>query len=346
MARYHVNPKTGRPNLCNAKTPERCDYYNGETNTEAPHFATKTEARAYVEKVMEKEFGTAKSISKNKTTQVKSEKDPYEKLKNLSFEKQVKLIKDNELSFDQLKALAEHSPELTDEIIFNRVINKRRIPSDVADIAIKTGSNMTKEILAQEDSLKRSQVIELGKSENRNIRASIAASHNLFKDDITMKNLIYDSDKYVAKTAWETFEKEMSQSDYIYKIVYTSSNPDIRVIAAQSQHLPIYAQAALSNDSSKAVKLALTSNPFKDYKIEENLAADRDPDVRASVAKKSTSADILDRLAFDINEKTMNNALNNKYISDKTLHNVKNEPSVPKKYRDLASEKLLLGEHQ
>lgn len=345
MAKYHVNPATGKPNLCNAETPETCAYYNGETGKEAPHFTTKTEARAYVEKVMEREFGTAKSVSKNKTTQVKSEKDPYEKLKNLSFEEQSKLIKNDGLSFDELRALAEQSPELTDEIIFNRVMNGRRIPSHVADIAIKTGSNEAKELLAQEDSLKRSQVIELGKSENRNIRASIAA-HNLFKDDITMKNLIYDSDKYVAKIAWETFEKEMSESDYIYKVVYTSSNPDIRAIAAQSQYLPVYAQAALSNDSSKAVKLALTSNPFKDYKIEQNLAADKDPDVRASVAEKSTSAAILDRLAFDVNEKTMNNALNNKYISGRTLHNVKNEPSVPKKYRDLAREKLLLGGHQ
>lgn len=48
--RYHINPKTGRPNICRAQTPERCEYaQNGEV---PEHYDTKEEARAGYEKSM------------------------------------------------------------------------------------------------------------------------------------------------------------------------------------------------------------------------------------------------------------------------------------------------------
>lgn len=73
MVRYCINPETGRPNLCTAKTPKKCDYYNGDTNTEAPHFANKTEARSYVEQEMTKEYGDLGSLTKS------NNKDQYKK---------------------------------------------------------------------------------------------------------------------------------------------------------------------------------------------------------------------------------------------------------------------------
>lgn len=44
MARYHINPETGRPNICRAKTPDACKYAkDGES---VPHYDSKEEARA------------------------------------------------------------------------------------------------------------------------------------------------------------------------------------------------------------------------------------------------------------------------------------------------------------
>lgn len=68
MSRYHVNPETGRPNLCRAQTPEACLYYNSETGVEAPHFESKEEARSYAEGEMNKELGETKSLSKKSVT--------------------------------------------------------------------------------------------------------------------------------------------------------------------------------------------------------------------------------------------------------------------------------------
>lgn len=53
MARYHINPETGNPNICRAKTPESCRYSTEDTVAE--HFDSKDEARAAYEKQMEQE---------------------------------------------------------------------------------------------------------------------------------------------------------------------------------------------------------------------------------------------------------------------------------------------------
>lgn len=91
MTLYHVNPETGRPNICRAKTPEGCLYYNAETGVEAPHFNSKEEARAYVEGEMNKELGETKSLSKKETSE-KPEKINYNLMKK--FEKLEKEYED------------------------------------------------------------------------------------------------------------------------------------------------------------------------------------------------------------------------------------------------------------
>ena len=53
MAKYHINPETGNPNICRAKTPERCIYSTEDTVAE--HFDSKDEARSAYEKQMEQE---------------------------------------------------------------------------------------------------------------------------------------------------------------------------------------------------------------------------------------------------------------------------------------------------
>lgn len=60
MARYHINPKTGRPNICRAQTPERCEYAKDGQIPE--HYDTKNDAlKAYVDSMNDKIVGTYSS---------------------------------------------------------------------------------------------------------------------------------------------------------------------------------------------------------------------------------------------------------------------------------------------
>lgn len=60
MSKYHINPETGRPNICRAKTPERCLYViNGVT---PEHYSSKEEAYKGFEFINSSE--TLVSISK------------------------------------------------------------------------------------------------------------------------------------------------------------------------------------------------------------------------------------------------------------------------------------------
>lgn len=64
MTRYHINTNTGSPNICRAKTPESCLYYDKEAQAEAPHFDSKQEARAFVEKILSQSIGTTTTVTK------------------------------------------------------------------------------------------------------------------------------------------------------------------------------------------------------------------------------------------------------------------------------------------
>lgn len=77
--KYHINPETGRPNQCEAKTPETCLYYNVEEGVEAPHFRTKTEARAHVEKTMAEIYGGNAKKTISKSSQNKNTTQPLQK---------------------------------------------------------------------------------------------------------------------------------------------------------------------------------------------------------------------------------------------------------------------------
>lgn len=60
MTRYHVNPETNRPNICNAKI--RCDF--AVDGQEPPHFDNKADAKAYAEKSLTEEHGATKAVKK------------------------------------------------------------------------------------------------------------------------------------------------------------------------------------------------------------------------------------------------------------------------------------------
>ena len=63
--RYHINPKTGRPNICHAKTPERCIYAKDGQIPE--HYDTKEDAREAYAKSMASEILPTASASSGGT---------------------------------------------------------------------------------------------------------------------------------------------------------------------------------------------------------------------------------------------------------------------------------------
>lgn len=74
MTRYHVNPETGRPNICRAKI--RCDF--AVDGQEPPHFESKADAKVYAEKILKEEHGATATLSKKKAdkgSSVGSKKD-------------------------------------------------------------------------------------------------------------------------------------------------------------------------------------------------------------------------------------------------------------------------------
>lgn len=54
--KYHINPQTGKPNQCRAKSPQSCKFYNAESDTPAPHFDSKEQAQKAYESQRESDM--------------------------------------------------------------------------------------------------------------------------------------------------------------------------------------------------------------------------------------------------------------------------------------------------
>lgn len=106
---YHINIKTGRPNQCKASSPEKCPYFDKETNTPAPHFDNKPDARKYIEKELNKEYKNTQSLSKKVLKNSSSKKK--DKLKYIEADKIMK--KENEV-LEKIKGSGEDFVEFDD----------------------------------------------------------------------------------------------------------------------------------------------------------------------------------------------------------------------------------------
>lgn len=62
MIKYHINPKTGRPNLCNPEKTGVCKY--AENGENPPHYDNKADAKAAYEITAKEEFGATTTLSK------------------------------------------------------------------------------------------------------------------------------------------------------------------------------------------------------------------------------------------------------------------------------------------
>lgn len=72
--KYHISPKTGRPNLCKAEVMD-CPVgpaFDGEVAGNLPHFETKEEARAYVETKNREKYGDFSTVKKQSQEPVKA----------------------------------------------------------------------------------------------------------------------------------------------------------------------------------------------------------------------------------------------------------------------------------
>lgn len=65
MAKYHINPKTGRPNLCNPEKTSVCAYAKDGENP--PHYENKEDAKIAYEETGKKEFGATSTLKSKKS---------------------------------------------------------------------------------------------------------------------------------------------------------------------------------------------------------------------------------------------------------------------------------------
>ena len=118
MTRYHINTNTGSPNICRAKTPESCLYYDKEAQVEAPHFESKPEARAFIEKSLSQSIGTTTTVTKkNIGDAVLPPSEKVVKIKNL-----ISLVESGniEVNVDNLKDIGSvFKGELIDRLGFD-----------------------------------------------------------------------------------------------------------------------------------------------------------------------------------------------------------------------------------
>lgn len=98
--RYHVNPETGRANICRAEI--KCDF--SVDGIEPPHYKTKDEAKKGAEKNFEKEYdGTTKALKKNDSKAFKNKRQAaIRKAKKESVDPNVQ--RENELKDIEAKA--------------------------------------------------------------------------------------------------------------------------------------------------------------------------------------------------------------------------------------------------
>lgn len=83
---YHINPETGRPNICRASIRE-CRY-----GPSSQHFESKQEATSFAEKSLTEEFGTVKTLTKMSESSQTSTKDT-----SVSLEKQLGVLSKEKL---------------------------------------------------------------------------------------------------------------------------------------------------------------------------------------------------------------------------------------------------------
>lgn len=169
--KYHINPETMRPNICRAKRPEACPYYDEETGTPAPHFDDKPTARKYVEKVMSEEEGDLKTLQREEKINYSFMKK-FEELEE-EFEEFPKKFMNNDLRRsgkqillypeekeekveDVMKVLGEDFPELTDyDVLRDATLRKfttrravsRQIPSLITAITTPKEAEVPEEEL-------------------------------------------------------------------------------------------------------------------------------------------------------------------------------------------------------
>lgn len=72
MAKYHINPETGRPNICNPEKTSICKYTVDGKQPE--HYQSKDDAKNAYEKIGKKEFGATSTLQKKSGIVFKTKK--------------------------------------------------------------------------------------------------------------------------------------------------------------------------------------------------------------------------------------------------------------------------------
>lgn len=288
MIKYHIDPETGIPNICNAKSPESCLYFNNKTGEEAPHFLTKEDARSYVEELMNKRFPKTNTLSKNskpsKTTLKENQLTNYSTIE-LDEDKQynnktINFIKD----IDNLISKEKITQQEGMDKILNKIHNLKPTKENIS-------YKEAKEILTLYTVISDAKIkqwknnMQKGnfKNENNGLdlrKISIEIEKNK-KTLIENQSLNEDTQKYIAKT--------LTKDEYVTIAINPNAHPSLKA----------YTQKKIveSENINDKVKLIYSGNSYPI--IDRVLATDKSYDVRNVLAKVTTDKTILEKLSKD-----------------------------------------------
>lgn len=221
---YHINPETGRVNICRA-TKQKCPY-GGETGQEN-HFSTKEEAKHHNEKILSEIYSNTTSLRKTKNSKNRSNADSNAKtykrktIPTMNQEQAAKLTAEmyqefadlqKQLTKDEQRALHFYSGNGAEKI--NNLLRETATEKEMSKISKQTGYEIAKEITPILDNLMK----EHDRGENKEpkkLYRYIEIPENTNIDEYIQENF-ENTDEYTDKAFISTTEDPEHIAGFIH----------------------------------------------------------------------------------------------------------------------------------
>lgn len=311
MAKYHINPETGAPLVCSAKTPESCKYSTSKNLAE--HFNSKEEARKAYEKENNEQLLKVEKISQNAkevSNILKEMEEAYycededpeiieflsEFINNSNEEAIIKvfdLIKDK--NFSDYRSIILKSPQISGKTLDNLVNNDSLNMNELNLIAYSSNilpktltklSNNNEYLVRMAVAINTKNVEDLNKlsdDPNSTVRGHIAINKNITKDLIN--KLSNDSDPWVKgalarnpitdeNTLIKISKDKNGNKYFIHSVLSNKKMPGYRLSDfVESDNTEILAVIAGHENTTSEDLLKLSKN--KNKHIQENIASNK-----------------------------------------------------------------------
>lgn len=231
MAKYHINQETGRANICNAKTPEDCKYYDKKNKKEVPHFESKEEAKTYIkkQKAMSKDVAVKatmavaekpKETSKERVTKKDGEiKEPVKK-KKVPAKKQAATVEEELIV---VKSKAEEVKAKVENVEIATKPVKKRHSSEIKAVVFRKRPDpveLKNSILDYRNirttTAQRKKIREYWKSYNiQNQEVAIDIAKEVKRDDISMEQFFNEAISYDYNNILDSITDQKLPRDYL-----------------------------------------------------------------------------------------------------------------------------------